>query len=169
MVRNNWTLFTKSFFAYNILFKIFILFSIGLFFRFFINNFSTDYDFILEFFIFSFSIFPFNKLLLFNEGSFNMKIIDNNVSLIKSRPRDLIINNDYDIKDRCRRRTQWIFFEQFDTKFISYREFKSQWDTNTKLIDQIKDKYYEKKHEIEHEIIVFKKTLIFFKNRRHGP
>lgn len=98
-----------------------------------------------------------------------MKIIDNNVSLIKSRPRDLIINNDYDIKDRCRRRTQWIFFEQFDTKFISYREFKSQWDTNTKLIDQIKDKYYEKKHEIEHEIIVFKKTLIFFKNRRHGP
>lgn len=109
-----------------------------------------------------------------------MKIPDNNVYLTKSRPRDLIINNDYDIKDRCRRRGQWIFFKQFDSKFVSYKEFKSQWDSNTKFIDQIMDKYYEKKldtamwkikdkcHEKKIDIVVLNKTLIWFYNRRFG-
>lgn len=162
-MNKNYRLIFKEPFIYNILFKVLILFFVGLFFRFLINYFSNSY-YLIELFTFLLSMLPLSGYYLTPQGNLDMKIINNSMSLIKDRPRDLIINNDYELKDRSRRRAQWVFIGQFDDKFKSYKEFKEQWDANNKLINQIKDKYEEKKREM----IILKKTFLWFINRRNG-
>ena len=162
-MNNNYRLFFKSRLIYNILSKTLILFFVGLLFRFLINNFLYS-EYLMELFALFLSLFPLSGFLLTPEGGLDIKIINNSMSLLKNRPRDLIINNDYEFKDRYRRKVQWIIIGQFDDKFRSYKEFKEQWDANIKLSNQIQNKYDEKKREI----LIFKKTFLWFINRRNG-
>lgn len=141
-------LFLKSFSLYNTLLKILILFFLGLFIRIFINELLNSNSFYKLFILFS--------SLLFNEELLNMNIVNNKI--IDYKHKWLI--NDYN--DRWKRKIQWSLFHKFKGKFKSYEDFKEQWDADTKLIEKIKDKYKEKKQEI----ILMKKTLLWFINRK---
>lgn len=142
--------FIKKLFTYSTLLNIIILFIVGLLSRFLVNNFLS----IDETFILLLGISPLK--VLFNESYLSMKIINDNMSLIKPRPRDYIINNDHEIKDKCKRKLQWIVFNQFESKYSSYREFKREWNSDDKLINQIKDKYEEKRYKV----LLFKNTFL---------
>lgn len=162
-MNKNFTSFFKSLFKYNNLLKIILLFSIGLFFRFFSNYLLDGGDFLIEI-LALLTTFTLGESFLLPANLLNnhQKIIENNLELLKSRPRDWIINNDYEFKDRCRRKAHWYFLGQFEG--TSYEEFKNQWDNNTKLISKISSRYEEKKQKI----ILFKQTLYWFINRRKG-
>nr|QJQ35045.1 hypothetical protein [Fusarium annulatum] len=153
--------FLKSFLSWGTIQKIIILFIVGLFIRLLVNNFLSEgiLDELLILLLGG-SLLPLKPLL--NDTDLNMKIINDNMSLIK-RPRDYIINNDYEIKERCKRKLQWIMFNQFDSKYGSYREFKEKWNKDAQLTDQIKNKYGEKIREYK----IVKKTILWFINPKY--
>lgn len=101
-------------------------------------------------------IFALLGVLSFNG---NLYFLDNN-SHTPSKLR--FINKELSFKDKCRRKSHWIFLEQFDDKFKSYSAFKKEWDFNLKYSDLFREKYEEKKNKV----ILFKKTLLWFTNRR---
>nr|QJQ35513.1 hypothetical protein [Fusarium begoniae] len=154
--------FFRSFFSRDILQKIVILFIVSLFLRLLVNNFLSG-GILEELFtlLFGGALLPLKPLL--NDGDLSIKIVNDNMSLIKPRPRDYIINNDYEIKERCKRKLQWIIFNQFDSKYGSYTEFKEKWDKDAQLTDQIKNKYKEKIREYK----IVKKTILWFINPKY--
>lgn len=164
------TSFLKSISFSHILLKISLLFFIGLFFRFWINYLSVllcSSNYFIELTTLFLGLLPVNCCYyLLPEGT---KTIDCAINLIKSRPRDLILDNDYSLKDRGRRRAHWVFLGQFEGK--SYKEYKEEWDVDMKFIDQIKNKYKDVKikyGEMKKEITIQKKTLLWIispKNR----
>lgn len=162
-MNKNFKLFFKNFFTRNIFLKIIGLLFWGLLCRILINYLS-DSNFLSageELIALLIGLSPVNLYCLLPT---NTEIINNNLSLVKSRPRDWIINNDYGLKDRCRRKVQWIFFSQFDGKFTSFKDYKQQWDTDHRFTDQIVKKYEEKKREL----LIQKRTLLWLispKNR----
>jgi hypothetical protein len=96
-------IFIKSFFNRNTLQKILILFTLGLFLRFLVNNFLSEG--ITEELLVGLiggALLPFNFPL--SIGDLNMRIVNDNMALINIRPRDYIINHDYEIKDKCKRK-----------------------------------------------------------------
>lgn len=102
-------------------------------------------------------------------------LLDSNLSFkpanFKLSPKDLfninifrnhLVNQDYELTDRCRRKTHWILIGQFESKYKSYQDFKQQWDADSKLFNRIHDKYLEEKHKV----LIIKKTFLWFINRR---
>lgn len=153
--------FYKSITFNKIFIKIALLFFTGFFFRFLVN-YLLDSNLWLELTaLFMGGLLPINAYHLLPSST---ELIEKNMSLIKSRPRDLIIGKDYDLIDRCRRRAHWVFFNQFDSKFKSYSDYSKQWKVDSKLTEQFIDKY----KEIKWDISIQKKTLLWLispKNR----
>jgi hypothetical protein len=88
-MNKNFTSFFKSLFKYNNLLKIVLLFSIGLFFRFFSNYLLDGGDFLIEIFALL-TTFTLGESFLLPANLLNnhQKIIESNLELLKSRPRD---------------------------------------------------------------------------------
>jgi hypothetical protein len=97
-MNKNLKLFFKNFSFSNILFKIFIFFSVGFLFRLLINN-LFDFTFFIELF----SI-PLCINLFFLEDSIDTKFFNDNLINFK-RPRDRVMNDDYEFKDKLRRKS----------------------------------------------------------------
>nr|YP_010303544.1 hypothetical protein MRV25_mgp20 [Purpureocillium takamizusanense]UNI92573.1 hypothetical protein [Purpureocillium takamizusanense] len=159
----NLKLFFKSLSFSNILFKVFILFFVGFFFRFLINYLNFMFIEYLSFLYLSL----FANLFYFSE-SVNPKFYDDNLILFK-RPRERVINEnisndfDYKFKDKLRRKCHWVFLEQFSSEFTNYKTFKEHWTPNKKYSNLLKNHYYEKKYKVT----LFKKTFMWFINRRN--
>jgi hypothetical protein len=97
----NFKLFLKSLSFPNILFKISILFLIGLLSRFLINNL---FDFTLFIELLSFLSIPLYVSIFSFYDSIDPKFFDNNDNLTSfKRPRDRV-NIDYESKDKFRRK-----------------------------------------------------------------
>jgi len=161
-MNKNFKLFFKNFLTRDILLKILGLLFGGLLCRILINYLS-DSDYLSageELIAFLIGLSPVNLYYLLPS---NTDILKNSLSLLKDRPRDWIINNDYGFKDRCRRKVQWIFFSQFEGKFTSFKDYKQQWDTDHRFTDQIVKKYKEKKREL----LIQKMTLLWLINPKN--
>lgn len=155
----NFKLFLKSLSFPNILFKISILFLIGLLSRFLINNL---FDFTLFIELLSFLSIPLYVSIFSFYDSIDPKFFDNNDNLTSfKRPRDRV-NIDYESKDKFRRKCHWVLSEQFSSKFPDYRDFKNHWTPDKKLKNILKDHYKEKKYKV----VIFKRTFMWFINRR---
>ncbi len=151
-------LFFKSLSLYNILLKILALFFIGILSRFLINN-IFDYTLLIELFSF-FSISLYITHFSFFD-SVDPKFFEDNLNSFK-RPRDRVINNDinedYEFKNKFRRKCHWVFLEQFNSEFKNYEDFKNSWNPNKKYVNSLKNEYYNKKYKIR----LFKRTLSYF-------
>lgn len=155
----NLKLFLKSLSFSDVLFKIFILFLAGVFLRFLVNNFF-DFSFFVE--LISFLSIP----LFINSLSFINPVdpgsLKDNITSFKGL-RERVMNTDYEIKDRLRRKCHWVFLKQFSSDFKDYNDFKNYWNSDKKYINLLKSEYYDKKEKI----ILFKKTLSYFINRKY--
>lgn len=152
-------LFFKSLSLINILFKILVLFLIGIFSRFLINN-LFDYTLLIELFSFFSISFCISQFSFFDP--IDPKFFEDNLNSFK-RPRDRVmsddnINDNYEFKNRVRRKCHWVFLEQFNSNFKNYEDFKDSWNPNKKYINFLKNEYYEKKYKVR----LFKKTLSYF-------
>nr|YP_009327775.1 hypothetical protein [Epichloe typhina]APB96734.1 hypothetical protein [Epichloe typhina] len=154
-MNKNLKLFFKNFSFSNILFKIFIFFSVGFLFRLLINN-LFDFTFFIELF----SI-PLCINLFFLEDSIDTKFFNDNLINFK-RPRDRVMNDDYEFKDKLRRKSHWVFLQQFSSDFVDFNDFKERWTPEKKFKNILKDKYYDKKSKV----VLFKDTLMWFVNLR---
>ena len=144
-----------------ILLNILIVFMVGFFSRCLLNN-LLDWNNIIEYCsIISLNIILFDNFFLPIDNHFYKESYSKNILSSELKNRDLSIKENYNFKDKCKRQIHWRLFGQFNKKYISYKEFKNQWDTNTKLFTEIQDKYLEKKHKL----IIFKKTLAWFTKR----
>ena len=156
-------LFFKSLSLINILFKILVLFLIGIFSRFLINN-LFDYTLLIELFSFFSISFYISQFSFFD--SIDPKFFEDNINSFK-RPRDRVINDseineDYSFRNKFRRKCHWVFLEQFSSDFNNFQDFKSDWTPNKKYINLLKNEYHEKKDKV----VLFKKTLFFLITRK---
>lgn len=137
-----------------IIFKILILFISSFLFRICINN--GLYTNLLSFLFFILSINCINEIIpiYIPTGIFSFNI----------RPRDKIINNDYNFKEKCKRKVEWKLFWQFNEKYKSYEEYIKQWDNNTKIRNELYNKYNNTKYKIK----IIKKTLLWFIGPKNG-
>jgi hypothetical protein len=158
-MNKNLKLFFKSLSFTNILFKVFILFLVGLLSRFLINN-LFDFTFLIE--LCSLFCIPLCINLFSFDDSINPKFFKDNITSFK-RPRDRVISDDYESKDKFRRKCHWIFLQQFSSEFTDFKDFKDRWTPNKKFNNILKDKYYDKKYKV----VLFKKTLMWFINVRN--
>lgn len=161
----NFKSFIKSLSFTNILFKILVLFIIGIFSRVLINN-LFDYTLLIELFSF-FSISLYISQFSFLEST-DSKFFEDNITSFK-RPRDRVlgndkINEDYEFKNKFRRKCHWVFLKQFNSDFKNFQEFKNYWDPNKKYINLLKDEYYDRKYKVK----LFKRTLSYFIHGRKG-
>lgn len=163
-------LFFKSLSLSNILFNILVLFLVGIFSRFLINN-LFDYTLLIELFSFLSLSLYISQFSFFD--SIDSKFFEDNINSFK-RPRDRVINSNdninkdpslvHEFKDKFRRKCHWVFLEQFSSEFKDFKDFKSCWDPNKKYTNLLKDQYYDKKGRIK----LFKKTLSWFLNHRNN-
>lgn len=170
--------FLKSLNIVNVITKIITLFTIGLFYRWLINDviyhihnwFDVYTPYLISLF-FNFLIFENYQCLTEN---CNWKYIDELVCY----KRDLF-DKDLPFKDRFRRKTHWIFWDQYNDKYKSYYDFKLQWNVDSNLLKEINNLLTKEKNKLvtnitdtyleeKHKIIIFKKTLIWFNDRRKG-
>ena len=158
-MKKNLKLFLKSISFSNMLLKIFIIFFLGLLSR-FLFNYIYDYTLLIEL-LSLFSIPLCINLFSFQESIDSKFFDDNNLNF--KRPRDRIINNDYEFKNKCRRKCHWIFSQQFSSKFVDFKDFKNHWTPEEKYINILKDKYSDKKYKV----VLFKKTFMWFLNVRN--
>ena len=161
----NLKLFFKNLSLTNILFKILVLFFIGIFYRLLINN-LFDNTLLIELFSF-FSISLCVSQFSFLE-SVDSKYFEDNLNYLK-RPRDRVLNNneineDYGFRNKFRRKCHWVFLEQFSSEFKNFQDFKNSWNPDKKYINLLKNEYYDKKYKIR----LFKKTLSYFVHGRKG-
>lgn len=162
-MNKNFKLFIQSICFSSILFSVFNIFIIGFLFRLLINN-SYDMINVLEPLTVSLGIISFNGYSYFMGDLSKDKFFLKNTSSIDVITNDSMSRDNLTFKDKCRRKSHWVALGQFESKYSSYENFKEQWKADSKLINQMKDKYTEKKREL----IVFKKTLLWFINRRRG-
>lgn len=147
----------------DIFFKILVLFLIGIFSRFLINN-LFNYTLLVELFSFfsiSLCISQFSFL-----NSVDPKFFEDNVNLFK-RPRDRVLDNnsvseDYGFGNKFRRKCHWVFLKQFSSEFENFKDFKNSWDPNKKYINLLKGEYYDKKYKVR----LFKRTFLYIINGR---
>jgi hypothetical protein len=99
-MNKNLKLFFKSLSFSNILFKIFILFLVGLLSRILIHN-LFDFTFLIE--LFSLFSIPLCINLFSFDDSVYPKFFNDNITSFK-RPRDRVINDDYEFKSKFRRK-----------------------------------------------------------------
>jgi hypothetical protein len=158
-MNKNLKLFFKSLSFSNILFKIFILFLVGLLSRFLIHN-LFDFTFLIE--LFSLFSIPLCINLFSFDDSVDPKFFNDNITSFK-RPRDRVINDDYEFKSKFRRKCHWVFGQQFSSDFVDFKDFKDRWTPDKKFNNILKDKYYDKKYKV----VLFKKTLMWFINVRN--
>jgi len=161
----NFKSFIKSLSFTNILFKILVLFIIGIFSRVLIN-YLFDYTLLIELFSF-FSISLYVSQFSFLEST-DSKFFEDNITSFK-RPRDRVlgndkINEDYEFKNKFRRKCHWVFLKQFNSDFKNFQDFKNSWDPNKKYINLLKDEYYDRKYKVK----LFKRTLSYFIHGRKG-
>ncbi len=160
-MNKNLKLFLKSLSFSNILFKISILFLVGLLSRFLINN-LFDFTLLIE--LLSFLSIPLYVSIFSFCDSIDPKFFNNNDNITSFKiPRDKVINTDYEYKDKFRRKCHWVFSEQFNSNFSDYKDFKDRWTPDKKIRNILKDKYYDKKYKV----VLFKKTLMWFINVRN--
>lgn len=162
----NFKSFCKSLSLANILFKILVLFFIGIFSRFLIN-YLFDFTLLIELLSFL-SISLCISQFSFLDSVESKKFFEDNINLFK-RPRDRVlsnneINEDYGLRNKIRRKSHWVFFNQFGSEFKDYKDFKNYWNPDKKYIYFLKDEYNDKKHKIK----VFKRTLSYFLHGRKG-
>lgn len=117
-------------------------------------------DFLFE--LFAITLFSLSKFLL-PVDLYSFKLTDDKVDMIYRRGRDLIMSDNYDLKDKCRRRAHWLFYGQFNSEYRSFTSFKKEWDNNAKLSESIQDKIEEKKREL----LIIRKTIEWILNRRN--
>lgn len=153
----NWKFFRKIIISPDFITKIIILIVIGLFSRFLVSTLLNS-NFIIENLSFYLSIISFNRVFTWLVNHFYINLFYKHACSLNLKPLDLVLNNDYSLKNQCRRRIHWILFQQFTSDYSSYSEFRKQWDSNTKLYVEIENKYCEKKRDF----LIFKKTLQWF-------
>lgn len=117
-------------------------------------------DFLLEFFAITF--FSLSKFLL-PLDIYTFKLTDDKMNMIYRRGRDLIMTDNYDLKDKCRRRGHWLFYGQFNSKYGSFTSFKQEWNNENKLSESIHGKIEEKKREF----LLLKRTIKYILDRRN--
>ncbi len=101
-MNKNLKLFLKSLSFSNILFKISILFLVGLLSRFLINN-LFDFTLLIE--LLSFLSIPLYVSIFSFCDSIDPKFFNNNDNITSFKiPRDKVINTDYEYKDKFRRK-----------------------------------------------------------------
>lgn len=144
----------------SLLLKAFVLFMIGLLARALVVHFSV-LDFWLE--LFAITFFSLSEFLL-PVDIYSFKLTDDKMNMIYRRGRDLIMSDNYDLKDKCRRRGHWLFYGQFNSKYESFTSFKQEWNNENKLSESIQGKIEEKKREL----LIIKKTIEWILNRRNS-
>nr|YP_010526681.1 hypothetical protein OOD12_mgp18 [Pleurocordyceps sinensis]UXR11749.1 hypothetical protein [Pleurocordyceps sinensis] len=149
MIKNFKFYIKKSFFIFT---KILIIFIIGFIIRSLLSEIWS---------IIFLNLYSLSGLYFFNDY-INNKLF-NDITYLK-RPRNFIIDNDYQLKDKFRRKCHWIFLEQYNSNYENYKDFKNKWKPDSKYLNLLKNKYSEKKYEI----VLFKKTLLWFLNRKNG-
>lgn len=135
------------------IFSTFLLFISGFLVRSYINS-QLSYD-LLSILLIFISMNLFSDILSIPNFSCN--------SLLNSRPRDRVFSSNIDLKDKFKRKVEWILYWKYDNKFKSYIEYKEIWNKNMKIRDDISQQY----DHIKSRIKVVKGTLSWFIHRRN--
>lgn len=161
----NFKLFFNSLLIVTIFYKAFVLFIIGIFSRFIINN-LIDCSFVELIYMLFMPLYigQFDGL----KPTYS-KFFNNNLNYFKT-PKDKTIyentaNEDCGIKDRFRRKCHWFFLEQFNSEFKNYQDFKNWWDPDKKYNILLKNEYRNKKYTIK----LYKNTFSYFLHGRKRP
>jgi len=172
------------FYKKKILFKIIIIFISGLITRIMINN--IDINNIIEiiilsigynilsyiFYIFHLEFFFINDIITKQSNILDKtksietlkKNLDTNTH--KTLLKKSAYGKDINLIDKCKCKFYWIFLEENKKDFYDYKSFKTVWNTETKLIKEIKNKVSLKLNDEIYKWKIRKKTLEWFFSRR---
>ena len=170
----------------NVCLKVFIVFVLGLFFRFvldilgfYINELSELIWLLLFFFFANFELpsaqvveyFSFRELdnlslVKKSYNCFSSNNDNNSVSSFNDFLRRNNQNNEFNFIQRCRCKIYWNLVEKNKVNHLSYDEFKTMWDSNNIILRDFKDRLKSDYQEEMHKWSVRKMTFKWFLNRR---
>lgn len=155
----------------NWLFKICILFTIGLVFRFIVGYYINTGIFIDIIEIFAFATYfnyssPKISILSSNLDHNNLNYSKDNINTSKDLLKQSVKNSETTFTSKCKCKIYWVFLEKNKTNYKDYRAFELLWNSNKEIRKEINSRIHT---NLENHIRTWKvqtKTLLWFLGNR---
>lgn len=166
------------------LINIIVLFIIGFIFRIILNNIldltsiTVEISTMIICIMFSYlDLWDLNNIFLeeiiWNQenNSLNLKkylVLTKNSSNTDNLLRQSIYNNNMDYTNRLKCKISWILLENNKNNYENYKAYKSSWDSEIKVLEEIKSKISLEYRDEINKWKLRKKTLMWFLSRRNS-